>query len=63
MPVVLVAVIEYEFCFAFFRIVDQDGCRLVHTERVESIGIIVSLFLKGGDMEVGFLPAHSGLEV
>ena len=63
MPVVLAAVIEYLLCFLFFCIVDEDRCWLVHSAGLESIGIVLSVFLKGGDMEVGFLAGHSGGEV
>jgi len=61
--VVLVAVIEYLLCFLFFCIVDQDGCWLIHSTGLESIGIVLSVFLKGGHVEVGFLAGHSGWEV
>jgi len=62
-PVVLAAVIEYLLCFPFFCIVDQDGCWLVLSARLESIRIVLSVFLKGGNMEVGFLVGHSEWEV
>ena len=62
-PVVLAAVVEYLLCFPFFGIVDQDGCWLVHSAGLESIGIVLSVSLEGGDVEVGFLAGHSGREV
>ena len=62
-PVVLAAVVEYLLSFPFFCIVDYDGCWLGHSAGLESIGIVVSVFLKGGDVEVGFLAGHSGVEV
>jgi len=62
-PVVLAAIVEYLLSFPFFCIVDQDGCWLVHSAGLESIGIVLSVFLKGADVEVGFLARDSGREV
>jgi len=63
MPVVLAAVVEYLLCFLFFCIVDWDGCWLIHSVGLESIEVVLSVFFKGGDVEVGFLAGHSGREV
>jgi len=62
-PVALAAVIEYLLCFPFFGIVDQDGCWFVHSARLESIGIVLSVLFKGGNVEVGFLVNHSVRQV
>jgi len=62
-PVVLAAVVEYLLCFPFPSIVDHDGCCLVHSAGLESIRIVLTVFLKGGDVEVGFLAGHCGWEV
>jgi len=62
-PIVLAAVVEYLLCFPFFCIVDYDVCWLVLSAGLESIEIVLSVFLEGGDVEVGFLAGHSGREV
>jgi len=45
-PVVLSAVVEYLLCFPFFCNVDQDGCWFVYSAGLESIGIVLSVFLR-----------------
>ena len=58
-PVVLTVVIEYLFCFPFFCIVNKDGGGFVHSPGLKPIGVILSVFFEGGDLEVWLLAGHS----
>ena len=58
-PVVLVPVIEYLFCFPFFCIIDQDRGRFVHPSGSKPIGIIFIVCFEGGDVKVWLLSGHA----
>jgi len=62
-PIVLAALIKYLLGYPFFCIVDKDECWFVYPEGLESIRVIFSVFIKGGNVEVGFLACHSEWEM